>query len=61
MGLVDSGVSHCFVSEMLVAKFALPVLPGDGMQVMLAERSQVEASKTLFGALGCLFSTLAGF
>ena len=47
VGLVDSSVSHCFVSEMLVAKFALLVLPGAGMQVILAEKSQVEASKIL--------------
>ena len=44
--LVDSGALHCFVSETLVAKFGLPVLPGDGMEVTLADKSQVEASKT---------------
>ena len=44
--LVDSSFSHCFVSETLAAKFGLPVLPGDGMEVMLADRSQVKASKT---------------
>ena len=46
MALVDSGSLHCFVSETLVTKFELPVLPGDGMEVKLARRSQVEASKT---------------
>ena len=45
MALVDSGALHCFASEMLVTKFELPVLPGDGMEVTLADRSQVEASK----------------
>ena len=44
--LFDSGASHCLVSEMLVTKFELPVLPGDGMYVMLTDGSQVEASKT---------------
>ena len=46
VALVDSNALHCFVSETLVAKFGLPVLPGDGMEMMLADRSQVEASKT---------------
>ena len=46
MALVDSSASHCFVSETLVAKFELPVLPRDSMEVVLADRSQVEASKT---------------
>ena len=44
--LVDSGALHCFVSETLVAKFDLPVLPGDGMKVTLADGGQVEASRT---------------
>ena len=43
--LVDSGASHCFVSEALAAKFALLMLPGDGMEVTLADGSQVEASR----------------
>ena len=46
VALFDSSVSYCFVSETLVAKLGLPVLPGDGMEVMLAGESQVEASKT---------------
>ena len=46
MALVDSGALHCFVSEMLVARFELPVLPGDGMEVTLADSNQVEVSKT---------------
>ena len=46
VALVDSGALHCFVSETLVAKFSLPVLPDDGMEVTLADRSQVEVSKT---------------
>ena len=46
LALVDSGALHCFVSEALVAKFELLLLPGDCMEVMLADRSQVEASKT---------------
>ena len=48
VALVDSGALHCFVSETLVAKFDVPVLPGDGMEVMLADRSQVEMSKTFW-------------
>ena len=46
VALVDSGALHCFVSETLVTKFELQVLPGDGMDVKLANRSQVKASKT---------------
>ena len=46
MALIDSGALHCFVSEMLVAKFGLPVLLGDGMKVMLTDGRQVKASKT---------------
>ena len=46
VALVDSGASHCFVSETLVTNFVLPVLPGDGIEVMLTHRHQVEASKT---------------
>ena len=46
VAIVDSGALHCFVSETLVAKFGLPVLPGDGMEVRLADGFQVEASKT---------------
>ena len=34
------------MSETLVAKFKLSVLPGDSMEVMLADGSQVEAYKT---------------
>lgn len=46
MASVDSSALHCFVAEMLIIKFGLPVLPGDGMEMMLADKSQVEASKT---------------
>ena len=46
VALIDSSASYCFVSEMLVAKTELLMLPGYGMEVMLADRSQVEASKT---------------
>ena len=46
VALVDSGALHCFVSETLAARFGLPVLPGDGMEVTLADGRQVEASKT---------------
>ena len=48
MALGDSGALHCFVSETLVAKFELLVLPGDGIEVTLADRSQVEVSMTCF-------------
>ena len=54
VALVDSGALHCFVSETLVAKFELPVLPGDGVEVMLLDRSEVEASKT------CLMPLVVG-
>ena len=46
VALVDSGALHCFMSETLVAKLELPVLPRDGMEVTLSGRSHVEASKT---------------
>ena len=46
VALADSGALHCFVSEALIANFGLPVLPGYGMKVNLADRSQLEASKT---------------
>ena len=46
MALVDSGAMHCFVSEALVTKFGLPVKPGVGMDVTLADGSQVLASQT---------------
>ena len=46
VALVDSGVSHCFVSESLVTKFELPVLLGDGIEVTLADSSQANVSKT---------------
>ena len=46
VALVDSGATHCFVSEALVAKFGLPVKPGVGMDVMLADRSKVLALQT---------------
>ena len=65
VAFVDSGALHCFVSETLVAEFELPVLPGDGMEVMLADGSQVKASKTClvplvvcsayYQALHCVF------
>ena len=38
MALVDSSASHCFVSEVLVTKFELLVLPGDCMEVTLADK-----------------------
>ena len=44
VALVDSGSTHCFVSKALVAKFGLPVKPGVGKDVMLADGSQVLAS-----------------
>ena len=34
VALVNSGASHCFVAEMLVTKFELPMLPADGMEVI---------------------------
>ena len=43
MALIDSGSIHCFVSEALVVKFGLLVKPGVGMDVMLADKSQVLA------------------
>ena len=46
VALIDSGATHCFVSEALVAKFGLPVKPGAGMDVTLADGSQVLASQT---------------
>ena len=33
------GASHCFVSEQLVARFGLPVVSVEGMEVMLADSS----------------------
>ena len=44
VALVDSGASHSFVSTELVSRFSLLVKPGDDMEVMLADRSQVEVS-----------------
>ena len=44
MALVDSGAMHCFVSEALVIKFGLPVKPGVGIDVTLADGSLVLAS-----------------
>ena len=46
VALVDSGATHCFVSEALVTKFGLPVKPGAGIDVTLADGSQVLASQT---------------
>ena len=46
VALVDSGPTHCFVSEALVAKFGLPVKPGVGMNITIADKSQVLASQT---------------
>ena len=46
MALVDSGAPHCFVSEALVTKFGLLVKPGVGMDVTLADGSQVLALQT---------------
>ena len=39
LALVDSGASHCFVSEQLMARFGLPVLSMEGMEVTLADGS----------------------
>ena len=41
VALVDSCAMHCFMSEALVTKFGLSVRPGVGMDVRLADRSQV--------------------
>ena len=46
MALVDSSDSHCFVLEQLVARFGLPVVSVEGMEVMLADGSYVSASHT---------------
>ena len=46
VALIDSGARHCFVSEALVTKFGLPAKPGVGMDVMLADGSQVLALQT---------------
>ena len=46
VALVDSGALHCFMSETLVTEFELLVLPGDGIEVTLADINHVEASKT---------------
>ena len=51
MALVDSGATHCFVYEALVAKFGLPVKPGVGMDVTLADGSQVLAWQTCLVSL----------
>ena len=44
VALGDGVAMHCFVSEALVAKFGLLVKPGVGMDVTLADGSQVLAS-----------------
>ena len=44
--LVDSGAMHCFVSEALVTKFGLLVKPGVGMDVTLADVSEVLVLQT---------------
>ena len=46
VALVDRDTLHCFMSETLVAKFGLLVLPGGGMEVTLTDGSQVKALKT---------------
>ena len=46
VALVDSSALHFFVYETLVTKFKLLVLPGDVMEAILGDRSQVKASKT---------------
>ena len=46
VALVYSAATHCFVSEALVTKFGLPVKPGVGMDVTLADGSQLLASQT---------------
>ena len=51
VALVDSGAMHCFVSEALVAKFGLPVKPGVGMDLMLANGSQILVSHTCLAPL----------
>ena len=45
VALVNSSALHCFVSETLVTKLALPVLPGDSIEVILANVNQEEISK----------------
>ena len=47
---------HCFVSEALVAKFGLLVKPGVGMDVTLADGSQVLASQTCLVPLVVYFA-----
>ena len=39
LALVDSNALHCFVSGTLLTEFKLPMLPGDYMEVMLADGS----------------------
>ena len=46
VALVDSGVTHNFVSAELVSRFSLPVKPGGDMEVTIADGSQVEVSQT---------------
>ena len=46
VALVDSGAMHCFVSEALLTKFGLPAKPRVGMDVTLADRSQVLVLQT---------------
>ena len=48
VALVDSGALHSFVSAELVSKFSLLVKPGDDMEVILADGSQVEGSQTCY-------------
>ena len=60
VALVDSGVTHSFVSAALVSKFSLPVKPGGDMEVTLADESQVEVTDVLC-TLGCMLWGLLGF
>ena len=45
VALADGGATHSFVSAALVSKFSLPVMPGDDMEITLADGSQVEVSQ----------------
>ena len=46
VALVDSSENHCFMSDSFVTKFEVLVLPGDDMEVTMADKNQVEAYKT---------------
>ena len=46
VALVDRGATHSFVSTEMVSRFSLPVKPGGDMEVIFANGSRVEVSKT---------------